>query len=180
MRRKKKQRLAEEQFWGTFHYFNVPDGQEQTPAHLRRINFRIWESVQDEHLSRMITRVRSVDMLDLDETDITDEGVALLTQMDFIKELRLKGIHSITDECIPYLNQVKGLELLHIGGTNITLEGILRLGPLKELKKLLVSLPDTEDTMENKQRIAALFPGCEVIVNHKMFEPPQKNDWEVD
>ena len=71
---------------------------------------RLWDIVIDEYLELLATNVKSIDMLDLDETDITNDGIAFLTQMDFIKELRLKGISEIDNDCISHLNKIKKME----------------------------------------------------------------------
>ena len=62
----------------------------------------------------MIAAVKGVFMLDVNETDITDESIQLLTQLEYVNELRAKGIERLTDACAEDLNKIKGLELLHV------------------------------------------------------------------
>jgi len=176
LRKKKKQRLKEEQFWGTFAYFSKPQLPDAIPTHLERVNFRIWDHVDDDQIEMMITHVQSINMLDLDETEITNHSIELLGKLSFIKELRLKGCNEIDDDAIPHLNNISGLELLHLGGTPISLNGLLQLSATHPLRMLLISVDDPELHQNELTTIAQRFPACELIVNHKAFSIPEKED----
>lgn len=117
-------------------------------------------------------------MLDLDETDITNEGIQHLAKLDFIRELRLKGIRALDNECIDHLNKINGLELLHLGGTSIDVEGVLKLKPSVSLKTLLISV-DEEPQKEKMLQLRNAFPACEFILNHKVytFDDEDKHAW---
>lgn len=173
MRKKKQEKLKEEQFWSTFCYFNLPKNRVTIPPDLERVNFRIWDHVNDEHLLMMMSRVKSINYLDLDETNITNEGVKHLTQLHHIKELRLKGITAIDDSGMGSLNKLKGLELLHLGGTSVTLNGLTQLGSLQNLRVLLLSLTASEEVRKKMLELKKLLPGCEFIFNYKsyLFDP---------
>jgi len=173
LRKKKQEKLKEEQFWSTFCYFNLPKNRVTIPADLERVNFRIWDYVNDEHLLLMMSRIKSINYLDLDETDITNEGINHLTQLNHIKELRLKGIAAIDDGCMQSLSKLKGLELLHLGGTSVTLNGLTQLGSLQNLRVLLLSLTASEEIREKMLELKKLLPGCEFIFNYKsyLFDP---------
>ncbi|MGQ2982217.1 hypothetical protein [Flavobacterium sp.] len=168
MRRKKIERIKEEKFWENFFYFNVPEGIDELPRHLDHVRFRLY-GVDDEGIAMMVPELDSITMLDLDETDITNDGIMHLTKLHFIKEMRLKGCDRIDDACIPFINKIKGLELLHLCSTPITTDGILRLF-LPGLKQLFISAEYDEDTKVKLQRLCKAFPDCEVVVNHKLFE----------
>ncbi len=75
-------------------------------------------------------------MLDRDETDIAEEGFLYLIKLDFIRELHLKGIRQLVNNCNEHLNKIKGPELLHLRGTSINLDGALQLGNTFELNKI--------------------------------------------
>ena len=131
---------------------------------------RLWDTVIDEYLELLAIHVKSIDMLDLDETDITNDGIAYLTQMDFIKELRLKGINEIDNDCISHLNTIKELELLHVRGTSITLDGLLKLNNQPALKHLLFST-DFEKPDETKMlQLRALMPTCTFTIDGKDYD----------
>ncbi|WP_316842719.1 hypothetical protein [Pedobacter gandavensis] len=168
MRRKKAEKLKEEQFWNDFFYFNVPPHLDAVPVHLQRANFRYYH-VDDEGIAKMITAVLSVYQLDLDGTDITNEAIRLLSKLEYVTELRLKECQGIDDGCVPDLYQIKGLELLHLGGTAITVPALIENGPFKDLKQLFIS--DDTDDKQALEELAILLPkDCELIVNHKLFE----------
>ena len=175
MRRKKLQRIKEEQFWANFCYFNLPDGVNEIPTSFNRVNFRIY-NVDDKGLLRMVSYVRSIDQLDLDGTDITNEGIGYLTQLEVLKELRLKECNAIDNGCIGFLCEIQSLELLHLGGTGITPDGLEKIGCLKNLKLLLVSASEGDEVFLSKIE-AALPPECEFLVNHKVYERKRPEAW---
>lgn len=180
MRLKKQEKLKEEKFWATFYYFNVPSDPEADLSHFKRVNFRIWDSVTDDDVMRMNSRVTSIYQLDLDETDITNEAIESLTHIDYITELRLKGIRELNNNCVPFLNKINGLELLHIDGTSITLDGILMMSPSDKLQTLLFSHEQNRPPAEKMQALRQLFPACSFIVNHKSyyFEGDEQQDFQ--
>ncbi len=177
MRKKKKQKLKEEQFWATFAFFSKPQLPDGIPVHLERVNFRIWDHVEDEQIELMIQHVQSINMLDLDETDITNDSIELLTKLSFLKELRLKGCRHIDDDAMPHINNIKGLELLHIDGTSISLKGALQLADHHPLHTLLIGVDEPEQHTDELTILANRFPDCQLIVNHKDFTVKKKDDW---
>lgn len=168
MRRKKLERLKEEKFWADFCDFNLPDGVNEIPTFFKRVNFRRY-NVDDEGLLRMVGYVRSIVQLDLDGTDITNEGIRYLTQLESLKELRLKECMAIDNGCIDFLCEIQSLELLHLGGTEIIPDGLEKIGCLRNLKLLLISASEGEEEFLSKIE-AALPPDCEFLVNHKAYE----------
>jgi hypothetical protein len=169
VRKKKKQKLKEQRFWGTFAFFSRPQLPDGIPTQLERVNFRIWERVTDEEIELMVTHVQSIDMLDLDETEITNDAIEQLTKLSFIKELRLKGCNEIDDAAIVHINNIKGLELLHLGGTCVSVDGLLQLSADHPLHTLLVSVDEPEKYTSELTTLALRFPACQLIVNHKDF-----------
>ena len=169
MNRKKKRKQLEARFFGALFYIDVPKKFDEVPQHLHQVKMRLWDNVIDEYLELLAAHVKSIDMLDLDETDITNDGIAYLTQMDFIKELRLKGINEIDNDCISHLNKIKELELLHVRGTSITLDGLLKLDNQAGLKHLLFST-DLEKPDETKMlQLRELMPDCRFTIDGKDY-----------
>jgi len=172
MRKKKKQKLKEETFWANFCHFNLPKEQNEIPTHIKRVNFRL-SGADDEDLQLMAGYIKSIEQLDLDETEITNLGLHYLTQLESIKELRLKGCQGIDDDGLPYIYQIKGLELLHLGSTSITVARLQEINKLPYLKTLLISANDDEEIL--LPQIARQLPkDCVFIVNHKDYILPQK------
>ncbi len=75
-------------------------------------------------------------MLSLFDTEITDQGLARLSQLSNLKELWLDRTR-ITDEGLGHLRNLKKLEIVSVAGTQVTLKGA------KELRR---ALPWTEVT----------------------------------
>ena len=163
MRRKKMARLKEERFWGNFFYFNVPKHLDQVPQHLERVNFRIY-NVDDYGLSQMVEYVQTINQLDLDGTDVTNAGIAELTKLKDIKELRLKECSFIDKGCLADLNKLTGLTLLHLGGTSITTADAPQLNALQNLTLLIIPSVDYENREKELPALQALWPDCHIII----------------
>ena len=156
-------RLKEEQFWNNFFYFNVPKHLDQVPQHLEKVTFRIY-NVDDYGLGQMVAYVQTINMLDLDGTDVTNAGIAELTKLKDIKELRLKECKFIDNGCIEDLNKLTGLTLLHLGGTSLTTADALGLKALQNLKLLIVPSVDYENREQERPALKAIWPRCEIII----------------
>lgn len=169
MNKKKKLKQLEKTFWATLFGVDVPAHLNEVPDHLNHVRMRLWDKVIDEYLELMVTQVKSINMLDLDATDITNDGIEHLTKMDFIKELRLKGIREIDNDCIVHLNKIKGLELLYLRGTSVTIDGILNLDCKPHLKELFFSAKDDEINKEKMLQLKKLMPICNFIIDGKEY-----------
>ena len=167
MRNKKKEKQADQQFWTTFYYMNVPRHIPGIPLHVEQVRFRLYDHVDDDHLIRMVQGIKSVGQLDLDETEITNLGIEELVKLDSIKELRLKGCRNITNEAMPFICAIKGLELLHLIGTAITSAGFQQIGKLSSLKTLLIRADRDDPLLE--EIYVNLPQGCEFIVDYKIY-----------
>lgn len=140
-------------FWRT-RFPQVPlPGQE--PGHLPRARF--WEGdIDDEQLG----------WLDIYEAPITRIGIQHLTQMACPKELRVKGCAELRDDCVADLAHIKGLELLHLGDTGVTLDGLLELRG-GHLQTVFISSELPAPTIQERlHQLEQLLPGCEVVINH--------------
>lgn len=157
--KKEKEELA---FWkrlGVTH----PD---EILTHYNHIDFRE-SGITDEELHLFVTKVRSVNMFDLNGTEITCDGIEALTKLENLSELRLKECHHIDNKCIPYLNKITTLKFLYVKGTPITIDGLLGLGNLVHLEDLFFSDTAVED-MDNKLKtLATLLPQCRLIMDGK-------------
>jgi len=168
MRKKKTAKLKEEEFWSNFFYFNIPSHINEVPARLERANFRRYH-VDDEEIGWMIEYVRSIYQLDLDGTEITNAAIAMLSTLDAVNELRLKNCTNIDAGCLKDLQQIKDLELLHLGGTSIGVDELIA-APLKFKSLKFLLLDDDELNEEKLQELYVSLPvGCELNVNHKVY-----------
>lgn len=136
-------------------------------AYHHHLDFRLIDDLDDEGLAYIMTNVRGVDMLDLNETEISNESIKLLTGLEYIKELRAKECGSLDNDCIESLNQIPTIEFLHLKSTAITIDGLLQLTSLPNLKVLMFSAADTESIKEKMVQLKNQLPNCDFTVNSK-------------
>ena len=126
-------------------------------------------NLNDEGLAYVLSRVKGIYMLDLNETEITDEGIKVLPQLEYINELRLKGLRGVTDAGMEDLNRIKGLTFLHLKNTSVTIDGLLKLDALTGLTILMFSDDGKEDIKAKMLQLKAMLPGCKFVINSKPY-----------
>ncbi|MCM8570007.1 hypothetical protein NE848_11495 [Gramella jeungdoensis] len=152
----------ERRFWKTkFTFKNITS----IPSEMDHLNLRD-ENFTNEELCYITSRIRRIDRLDLDNNPIDDEGLVCLENLEYIRELRLKSMN-ITDASVESLCEMQDLELLHLGSTKVSCEGVRKLSPLKNLKTLIVSPPEIGESSLNY--FLEEVPGCELIINYKPY-----------
>lgn len=136
------------------------------------LDLRPIDDLDDAAFAYILTGVgaKGINMLDLNETEITNESIRLLAGLQYVKELRAKGCRRLDNGCIPYLDQVRELEFLHLNGTGVTIDGLLQLRLLTTLKTLLFYDNNPEAIREKMLQLRELLPGCEFIVNSRPYE----------
>lgn len=168
MRRKKREKLDHKTFWATFVYFNLKTDVLKIPTHVDQVRFRYY-GANDSDLHRMVQEVKSINQLDLDETDVTDEGMKYLLELSYLRELRLKGCQKITNQAMEFICKFEGLELLHLHDTEINTDGFQHIGNLKQLKRLLIQADFQDPKLE--EIYASLPKDCNLTVNYKPYPP---------
>lgn len=145
-------------------YGKLAEGMEPYYHHL---DLRPLSEMDDEAFAFIMGKVKGVNVLDLNETQISNESIKFLTRLEYVNELRAKGCHQLDNGCIPYLNQLSSLTFLHLKYTGITITGLLQLTNLPELKELMFSADEAEDISEQMQQLKRQLPGCAFVVNSK-------------
>lgn len=140
---------------------------ENMQPYYHQLDLRRIGDVDDEGLAYLLSSVKGVNMLDLNETDITNESIRLLTRLEYVNELRLKGIVVLDNDCIDDLNKLTSLTFLHVNHTGINIDGLLRLHHLKALRTLLFSADDVDVIQHKILQLHQLLPECELVVNSK-------------
>ena len=159
----------EENFWNKL-FQPLPENLTDLPTHINWINLSFTD-VSDEDLSFLVSRIKSINMLDLKDTAITFKGIEHLTKLENLSELRLKESANIDDECMNFLVQLTTLTLLQINDTSITPLGLTNIAALHNLKRLYLSLDIKEVSNQDLlKRIQIKIPGCEIIVNGTLNE----------
>ncbi|MET0464904.1 MAG: hypothetical protein ABW007_17200 [Chitinophagaceae bacterium] len=134
-----------------------------------QLDLRAVDELTDEAFAYIMPKVKGVNMLDLNEAEIGNESIELLTKLEYVKELRIKGCHSIDNGCIDALNKIKGLEFIHARYTGITIDGLLQLNGHPDLKTLMFSNDAQEDLGQKMLQLRALMPACEFVIDAKRY-----------
>src|SRR6187399_1195593 len=98
---------------------------ESMAAYYDHLDLRFIDDLDDAGFAYIMARVKGVNMLDLNETEITNESIKVLTGLEYVKELRAKGCR-LDDDCIHDLNKITNLEFLHLKNTAVTIDGLLQ------------------------------------------------------
>lgn len=139
---------------------------ESMEPYYHHLDLRPLSEMDDAAFAYIMKNVKGVNMLDLNETAIGNDSIRLLTNLEYVYELRAKGCR-IDDDCIESLQQLKSLRFLHLKSTGVTIDGLLRLKELLELKELLFSADDMTGFEEKMQRLQKQLPGCCFTINGK-------------
>ena len=142
---------------------------ESIAGYQEHIDFRSWEDFNDEAFSFLMENVKGVNMLDLNETDITNDSITLLTRLEYVNELRAKECRNLDNGCVDDLNKLTSLVFLHLKSTNITIEGLLKLTNLSHLETLMFSADDTIPIKEKLVELKTMLPHCEIVINSKPY-----------
>lgn len=163
-----KLQRREREFWKSFGI----DDPEQVPPQYHRVDLRCTR-ISDEELGLMATRIKRIEMLDLNDTEITATGIENLVVLEHLAELRIKDCAQIDDSAIPHLSQLKGLRLLNIKGTRITINGLLGIMDAKALEELYFTSSGREDISEQLQQLQQILPTCRLVVDGKEYVAEQ-------
>lgn len=152
---------------------------DRVEPYYHHFDLRPFDHLDDEGFAYLTTNLKGVYMLDLNETEITNNSIKLLTRFEYVTELRAKGIAGLTDACAGDLNQIKGLEFLHVKNTGITIDGLLKLKDQHQLKTLLFSADDVEAIKEKMLQLRSMHPHCEFIIDGKTYYFEEQDNFEV-
>ena len=147
-------------------YGKIAESMEPYHHHL---DLRFFDDLDDAAFAYLMVKVKGVNMLDLNETEISNESIQLLTRLEYLTELRAKGCSELNNQCIPLLNKIPSLELLHVKCTDITIDGLMQLNALPNLKLLLFSDDDAAALPGKILQLKKILPGCELVVDGKPY-----------
>lgn len=116
-------------------------------------------SVSDKQLEALAPVASNVVSLDLQQTQVTDTGLAALAP--FVKLRKLELQHTgLTDAGLAHLGKLANLEVVNLLGTGVTDAGLQSLTGLKRLKK--VYLWQSKVTGAGAAMLRDAIPGVEV------------------
>ena len=116
-------------------------------------------AVGDEQLSALAPLAGSVVSLELQQTKVSDAGLAALAPFSHLRSLQLQNT-AITDAGLPHLAKSASLENLNLYATAITDDGLQQLACLKNLKK--IHLWQSKVTAAGADKLRAAIPGLDV------------------
>ena len=167
---------AEKQFWWNFG--RIKDS-KNIPKEISGIS-SVDSSDGDETFALLIDKIKIIHSIYLKETEITDEGVKLISEVQQLKNLTLMKHPKITRKSLPYLNKLTDLEYLDIWRTEILLEDVHELNQLKNLKELYVSSVkyeysdysemDRDRILEEIIKLEEILPNCIFYVDHNRYQ----------
>lgn len=110
-----------------------------------------------------VARVRTIDNLNLQDTEISDAGLACLERLPNLQHLRLKGNPQLTNACVPHLARLTQLVDLQIHETSITEAALTELAGLAELRGVSVHVWQGNYTFDGLLALSVRMPGCAVL-----------------
>jgi len=120
----------------------------------------------DDYLFYLTQRVTVIPEIYLKGTLVTDEGVAHISKIQFLKELTLREHDKVTKASIPYFNQMKHLELLNITKTKITLSHLCEHLNNQSLKEVFLDSEEDEKDIEEKALLLKeRMPNCDIYLD---------------
>jgi len=147
--------------------FGNPNAKKESYYH--QLDLRGIDDLDDEGFAYFIAGVKGVNMLDLNETEITNASIRLLTGLEYVKEIRAKSCNHLDDGCVADLNKITSLEFLHVRYTAITIDGLLKLNSLANLKTLMFSADDVVAIKEKLLQLKTMLPQCDLVIDAKPY-----------
>lgn len=125
-----------------------------------------------------VGKFKSITHLDINSSDLTDEGLKHLENLSNLQSLNLFGTQ-ITDKGLQHLQGLSNLQYLNLGWTNITDKGFKYIQSLPNLKTLLfydlqISKPNNLQNLPNLKALSLanvkLYDGLEHIQHMSNLE----------
>jgi Leucine-rich repeat (LRR) protein len=126
----------------------------------------------DDYLFMLTSKVKIIHEIYLKDTDVTDQGVKYLTNLQGLKTLTLSKHETITKNCLPYINKLVDLEYLDVSRTKISLCDLVVLSDLTNLKELHIRSEnyEIEYILEYVIKMKEILPNCILYIDDKNYE----------
>lgn len=128
----------------------------------------------------VLCRFPKIESLDLQGTEITNDGLCELKKLSALKYLRLKENNQLTNSCILHVKQIRHLCNLQIQETGITQDGLDRLAGMPFLKNIVLSVWQGNFTYERLKALSLALPACTILAKgHGEFLNGEfEGDWK--
>lgn len=111
----------------------------------------------------ILCELPQLENLDLQDTQITNDGLCGLKKLKHLKHLRLKENPQLNNSCILHLKQVPSLQTLQIHDTSINQDGLDRLAGMPSLNDIVLSVHNGNYTYEKLLRLSLALPHCRIL-----------------
>lgn len=119
-------------------------------------------NLNDEGLE-IVCDIPQLNALDLQSTQITNQGLRHLHKLKKLTWLRLKENAQLTNECIPFLLQIESLQDLQIHETSVNQKGLNELAVMKSLRHIIVDIWKDNYTYEGLLQLSIAMPECKIL-----------------
>ena len=112
---------------------------------------------------RHVSSVSTLENLNLQDTKITDEGLAWLERLPRLKHLRLKENTQLTNACVPRLLRLSSLVDLGIHETSIDQHGLNELVSMKNLRNICIDVWNGNYSFDALLSLSTRMPACTIL-----------------
>ena len=110
-----------------------------------------------------VAQVHTLENLNLQGTQISDDGLACLRALPNLRYLRLKDNPQLTNRCVPHLARLPRLVDLGVHETSIDQHGLEQLVGLGTLRGICVDVSYAKYTFDGLLALSARMPGCTIL-----------------
>ena len=118
------------------------------------------KNISDDRIDALLGAKEHITWLDLNDTDLDDNGLKSLSQLSNLTKLNINRT-KITDAGLTSVANLERLIVLNIYGTAVTDAGLEKLSDLKTLESLY--LWQTKTTPEGIEKLKASLPNCKIV-----------------
>ena len=129
-----------------------------------------------------VSRVPTLENLDLQYTRITDDGLACLQRLPRLACLRLKENAQLTNTCIPHLLRLDALAELQIHETSIDHHGLAKLEAMKNLRHIVLDVREGNYSFDMLLALSSRMPACTILAkgDGEFFQGRFDGVWGAD
>jgi hypothetical protein len=146
--------------------------------HLRSASF-CYTNLNDTGLE-LVSQVPTLESLDLQGTEITNDGLAFLARLSRLASLRLKENSQLTNQCVPHLCRLRRLTNLQIHETSIDQQGFDNLAGMTNLRDICVDVWNNNYTFDRLLALSVRMPECTILAKGRgeFFQGLFRGEWD--
>ena len=111
----------------------------------------------------IVSRITTLENLNLQGTQITNNGVSLLRNLTNLRYLRIKDNPQLDSRCVHHLIEIPNLTNLQIHETSIDLEGLAHVVSMKSLRDICLQIDDGNFTHDGLLELSRRIPNCSIL-----------------